>query len=89
MYDQRPERESMSIEAETVSNIWEIAAFVEVLERKGLCRKQDRHDIMTGFRHPEDGRLAGAGATGEWRDVTSIKVTPEMAEAGLESQSHS
>lgn len=37
MYDQRPERESMSIEAATVSNMWEIAAIVEVLEQKGLC----------------------------------------------------
>jgi hypothetical protein len=27
----------MSIEAATVSNMWEIAAIVEVLEQKGLC----------------------------------------------------
>jgi hypothetical protein len=37
MCDQRPERESMSIEEATVSNKWEIAAIVEVLEQKGLC----------------------------------------------------
>ena len=36
MSDQRPKRESMSIEEATISNMWEIAAIVEVLERKGL-----------------------------------------------------
>ena len=39
MSDQRPKREFMSIEEATVSNMWEIAAVVEVLERKGLCTK--------------------------------------------------
>jgi hypothetical protein len=31
-----PTRDSMSIEEATVSRMWEIAAIVEVLERKGL-----------------------------------------------------
>ena len=35
MSNDRPKRESMSIEEATVSNMWEIAAIVEVLERKG------------------------------------------------------
>ena len=35
MSEQRPKCESMSIEEATVSNMWEIAAIVEVLERKG------------------------------------------------------
>jgi hypothetical protein len=48
--DDRPTRDSMSIEEATVSNMWEIAAIVEVLERKGLCTKQDRYDIITEFR---------------------------------------
>jgi hypothetical protein len=30
--------------------MWEIAAMVEVLERKGLCTKQDLYDIITEFR---------------------------------------
>jgi hypothetical protein len=30
--------------------MWEIAAIVDVLERKGLCAKQDLHDIITEFR---------------------------------------
>ena len=36
MNDDRPIRETMSIEEVTVPNMWEIAAIVEVLERKGL-----------------------------------------------------
>jgi hypothetical protein len=50
MSDQRLTRDSMSIEEATVSNMWEIAAIVEVLERKGLCTKQDLYDIITEFR---------------------------------------
>ena len=30
--------------------MWEIAALVEALERKGLCTKQDLYDIITEFR---------------------------------------
>jgi hypothetical protein len=50
MSDPRPQRDSMSIEEATVSNMWKIAAIVEVLERKGLCTKRDRYDIITEFR---------------------------------------
>lgn len=45
-----PRRDSMSIEEATSSNMWEIAAIVEVLERKGLCSKQDLYDIISEFR---------------------------------------
>jgi len=37
MSNDRAKRYSMSVEEATVSNLWEIAAIVEVLERKGLC----------------------------------------------------
>src|SRR5438093_6381438 len=50
MIDQRPKRETRSIEEATVSNMSEIAAIVEVPERKGLCTKQDLYDIITEFR---------------------------------------
>ena len=43
MSTDRPKRETMSLEEATVSNMWEIAAIVEVLERKGLCTKQGTH----------------------------------------------
>jgi hypothetical protein len=39
MNTQRPTRDSMSIEETTISNMWDIAAIVEVLERKGLPLK--------------------------------------------------
>ena len=39
MSNDRPKRDMMSIEEATLSNMWEIAAIVEVLERKGLCTK--------------------------------------------------
>ena len=50
MRDDRPKRDSMSLEEATVSNMWEIAAIVELLERKGLCTKHDLYDIITEFR---------------------------------------
>jgi hypothetical protein len=50
MSDDRPKRDTMSLEEATISNMWEIAALVEVLERKGLCSKQDLYDIITEFR---------------------------------------
>jgi hypothetical protein len=46
----RPKRKSMSIEEATPSNMWEIAAIMEVPERKGLCAKNDLYDIFTEFR---------------------------------------
>ena len=50
MNDDRPKRDSMSLEEATISNMWEIAAIVEVLEQKGLCTKQDLYDIIAEFR---------------------------------------
>jgi hypothetical protein len=50
MSDQRPKRDTMSIEEATVSNMWEIAAIVEVLGRKGFCTKQDLYEIIHEFR---------------------------------------
>lgn len=40
----------MTTEEAMISNIWEMAAIVEVLERKSLCTKQDLYDIITEFR---------------------------------------
>jgi hypothetical protein len=50
MSTNRPKRDSMSLEEATVSNMWEIAALVEVLERKGFCTKQDLHTIIDELR---------------------------------------
>lgn len=54
MSDNRPTRNSMTIEVATVSNMWEVAAILEVLKRKGLCTKQDFHDIITEFRRAKN-----------------------------------
>jgi len=50
MSTNRPKRDSMSIEEATISNMWEIAAIVELLEQKGLCAKQDLHTIINELR---------------------------------------
>lgn len=50
MSAEHPKRDAMTLEEATVSNMWEIAALVEVLERKGLCTKQDLYNIITEFR---------------------------------------
>jgi hypothetical protein len=50
MSEQRPKRDSMSIEEATISNMWEIAAIVELLEQKGFCTKQDLHTIIDELR---------------------------------------
>ena len=40
----------MSLEEATISNMWEIAAIVEVLEQKGLCTKHNLLGIITELR---------------------------------------
>ena len=50
MSDDHPTRDSMSLEEATISNMWEIAAIVELLEQKGLCTKQDLHTIIDKLR---------------------------------------
>lgn len=50
MSEERPKRQTMSLEEATISNMWEIAAIVELLERNGLCTKQDLFDIISEFR---------------------------------------
>jgi len=50
MSEQRPKRDTMSLEEATISNMWEIAAIVELLEQKGFCTKQDLHTIIDELR---------------------------------------
>jgi hypothetical protein len=50
MSTDRPKRDAMSIEEATISNMWEVAAIVEVLERKGLCTKQGTHTTERNLR---------------------------------------
>ncbi len=50
MSTDRPKRDSMSHEEATISNMWEMAAIVELLERKGLCTKQRTHTTERNLR---------------------------------------
>jgi hypothetical protein len=65
-------RASMSIEEATISNMWEIAAIVEALERKDLSTGQDLYNIMNmnEFRH---------GSTGVTVEVTQPYFAPRAA----------
>lgn len=40
----------VSVEELAISSMWEIAAIVEVLERKGICKKQDLYDAIQDLR---------------------------------------
>ena len=51
MSHDRPKRDTMSLEELAISNMWEIAALVELLEKKGLCTKQELYDIIGELRH--------------------------------------
>ena len=55
MSNDRRKRETISIEEAMLSNMWEIAAIVEALERKDLSTGQDLYDIMNEFRHTSTG----------------------------------
>jgi hypothetical protein len=49
MTNDRPKRDTMSLEDATISNMREIAALVEAPGRKGLCAKQDLYDFIAEF----------------------------------------
>ena len=48
-------KELVTIEEMAVRNMWEIAALVEVLERKGVLTRQEIYDAIKELRqrHPE------------------------------------
>lgn len=43
-------KEVVTLEELAISNMWEIAAIVKLLQRKGLCTKQDLHAIINNLR---------------------------------------
>jgi len=50
MTDDRPTRDTMSLEEVTISNMWEMAAIVELLEQKDLGTKRDLLTIVDELR---------------------------------------
>ena len=69
MSDPHPKGETMSVEEATISNMWEVAAIVEALERKDLSAGQDLYNSMNEFRH---------GSTGVTVEVTQPFFAPEL-----------
>jgi len=56
-----------------VSNMWEIAAIAEVLERKGLCTKQELYDIIEELRSRNPAALHGKGLVPDSEDTARIE----------------
>ncbi len=55
MAEQLDPKELVTIEDLAISSMWEVAALVEVLERKGVLTRQEIYDAITELRqhHPE------------------------------------
>lgn len=51
-------RETFTTEEGVLANMWAIEALVELLERKGLCIKQEVHDLIAELRL-RHGELSG------------------------------
>jgi hypothetical protein len=81
MSTDRPKRETMTIKEATISNMWEIAVIVELLEQKGLCTKQDLHTIIDELRR-ENPRTR---LPRRRRDLDPVERWPLGNEAGLTS----
>lgn len=46
MAEQLDPKEIVTVEELAISSMWEMAALVEVLERKGVCSKQEVLDLI-------------------------------------------
>ncbi len=68
MVEQRDPKELVPIEELAISNLWEITALVEVLERKGILTRQEIYDAIYELkqRHPE-------ATTLEWLPRGSVR----------------
>ncbi len=53
MADARDPKELVAVEEIAISNMWEIAALVEVLERKGVLTRQEIYDAINELRRRE------------------------------------
>jgi hypothetical protein len=50
MTDRSNPRETFTTEEGVLANMWAMEALVELLERKGLCTKQEVHDLIAELR---------------------------------------
>src|SRR5947209_76093 len=56
-----------------ISNMWEIAAIVELLERKGRCNKQELYDIIEELRTRNPAALQGKILVPDFEDTAKIE----------------
>ncbi len=56
MAEQLDPKGIVTLEELSISNMWETAALVEVLEKEGLVTKQDILDAMCELRQVKDSR---------------------------------
>jgi hypothetical protein len=52
-------KDTVTIEELAISNMREIAAIIELLERKGLCTRQELYDIIEDLRTRNPAALQG------------------------------
>ncbi len=45
-------RDTFTTEEGVLANMWVMEAIVEILERKGICTKQEVHDMVSEFLKP-------------------------------------
>lgn len=75
MADKLDPQDLVSVEALAISSAWEVAALVELLERNGLCTKQDLYDIIEELRHRNPAALRGKVLVPDPDDATRIEQT--------------
>ncbi len=68
MAEQLDPNDLVTIEDLAISSIWEVAALVEVLERKGVLTRQEIYDAITELRqrHPDATTLEGPAGKRIW-----------------------
>ncbi|HET8580764.1 MAG TPA: hypothetical protein VFL31_07175 [Nitrospiraceae bacterium] len=56
-----------------ISTMWEITAIVELLERKGLCTKQELYDIIEDLRARNPAALQGKILVPDFEDTARVE----------------
>ncbi len=88
MAEQLDPKEIVNLEGLALSNMWEVAALIEVLEKKGLLTKQD---ILDAIRELRQVKMAAKGFRGfpKWvggKRVGQVRVAGSRRSAGEEAE---
>lgn len=68
-------KEAVTPDEIAISNMWEIAAIVELLERKGLCTKQELYDTIEELRRRNPTALQDKILVPDSEDIARIEQT--------------